>query len=172
LRYGTEKKLSKIGRIQEDHLRTAVLFVLIAPVLIWLGACAAMQKDSSRLSRHPQMEGEDLRNCLECHERGDGTIPYDRFVHTMFFAENHRQPAVQHSDVCNLCHRASFCSDCHGVGGELKPSIKNQSDTDRRMPHRGDYVTRHQIDGRINPAACYRCHGNPKTAASCKPCHG
>ena len=153
-------------------MQKTVLAVLLVLAVMWLWACASMQSDYPMPSRHPQMEGEDLRDCLACHEREEGSIPYDRFVHTMFFADNHKQPATQYGDVCSLCHRASFCSDCHGVGVELKPSIKNQSDTYRRTPHPGDYLTRHQIDGRVNPAACYRCHGNPKTAATCKPCHG
>jgi hypothetical protein len=32
-------------------------------------------------------------------------------------------------------------------------------------------LTRHRIDGRINPTKCFRCHGAPKTARSCTPCH-
>jgi hypothetical protein len=39
------------------------------------------------------------------------------------------------------------------------------------MPHRGDYVTRHRIDGRIDPTACFRCHGSPKRAKLCASCH-
>lgn len=145
----------------------------MASVLLWLGACAVMQTDYAPPSRHPQEEGEDLRYCLSCHEEsGESRIPYARLVHSIYFTNNHNQSAKRYSNVCDLCHRASFCSDCHGVGVELKPSIKNQSETYRRMPHRGNYLARHQIDGRINPVSCYRCHGNPKTALTCRPCHG
>jgi hypothetical protein len=71
-----------------------------------------------------------------------------------------------------MCHKQSACDECHGVWVELKPSLKDQTSNYRRMPHRGDYLSRHAIDGRINPASCYRCHGNPETARTCRPCHG
>jgi hypothetical protein len=38
------------------------------------------------------------------------------------------------------------------------------------MPHRGDYITQHQIDGRINPAPCFRCHGR-RNNERCAECH-
>jgi hypothetical protein len=28
------------------------------------------------------------------------------------------------------------------------------------------------IDGSLNPASCFRCHGSPKTTRGCAPCHG
>ena len=46
----------------------------------------------------------------------------------------------------------SFCSDCHAHREELKPSDKYKEYVTRDLPHRGDYLTQHQIDGRINPA--------------------
>ena len=55
---------------------------------------------------------------------------------------------------------------------ELKPSLRNQSDTFRRMPHRGDFLTRHRIEGKIDPTSCFRCHGNPRASQVCAPCHG
>jgi len=157
---------------QEKYIHKVVLSVLMVCTVLWLAACAVMKSDYALPSRHPQQEGEDLRYCTQCHDGEEGRIPYARFVHSMFFADNHYQVATRHSDVCAMCHRGSFCSDCHGVGVELKPSLKNQTENYRRTPHRGDYLTRHRIDGRINPASCYRCHGNPKTSHSCKPCHG
>jgi hypothetical protein len=71
-----------------------------------------------------------------------------------------------------MCHQPSYCDTCHGVGVELKPSLKNQTRTNRRMPHRGDYLSRHRIDGRMDPVSCLRCHANRKTAKTCRPCHG
>jgi hypothetical protein len=26
------------------------------------------------------------------------------------------------------------------------------------MPHTGDYLSRHRIDGRLDPVSCRRCH--------------
>ena len=162
----------KMNRTQVKNMHRIVLLAALSFTLLWLWACAAMQSGYAPPQRHPLLEGEDLRYCTNCHDSQESRIPYERFRHTIFFADNHSQTAARYGNVCDMCHRASFCSDCHGVGVELKPSIKNQSDNYRRMPHRGDYLTRHQIDGRVNPASCYRCHGNPKTSQTCKPCHG
>ena len=135
-------------------------------------ACAATQDNWSPPAMHVQEEGEDLRYCLDCHDAADENFPYRRYVHTPLFSENHRVVANQNSRTCNMCHKPSDCDNCHGVGIELKPSTRHQTRPDRRMPHPGDYLSRHRIDGRIDPVSCHRCHGNPKTAQTCKTCHG
>lgn len=155
-------------------MKNKKLWGLIASVwlVVLMVACATIQSGYAPPVRHPEEEGEDLRFCTECHDSDEGDIPYEKFNHGMFFGENHGAVAGRFSAVCNACHRQSYCSDCHGVGIELKPSIKNQTENYRRMPHRGDYLSRHVIDGHINPTSCYRCHGNPKSAQTCKRCHG
>jgi hypothetical protein len=110
--------------------------------------------------------------CTECHEPRTEYVDYERLNHHPYFADNHRQEAYQQERLCAMCHQTSFCNDCHATRVELKPSIKNQTETYRRLPHRGDYITRHRIDGGIDPTSCFRCHGNPKTAISCARCHG
>lgn len=121
--------------------------------------------------RHPD-EGEDLRNCLACHEPDDESFPYQRFKHTLIFGEKHNSVARSGQRVCEMCHRPSYCSDCHAVRAGMKPSLKRHSDPRSRTPHRGDYLTRHRIDGRLNPVKCFRCHGSPRKARTCAPCHG
>ena len=135
-------------------------------------ACANTTEYWRPPALHIQEPGEDLRFCLDCHEETDEAFPFKRFVHTMLFAENHRHLANQHSRVCAMCHQPSYCGACHGDRVELKPSLKNQTGVKRSMPHRGDYLSRHRIDGRIDPVSCLRCHGNRKTVKTCKPCHG
>ncbi len=120
--------------------------------------------------RHPD-EGEDMRTCTDCHDTSDDPFPYRRFNHTLLFGEKHYRVARTGRPVCQMCHRSSDCAACHGVGVELKPSLRNHADPRGLKPHRGDYLTRHRIDGRINPTKCFRCHGAPKTARSCAPCH-
>ena len=131
-----------------------------------------MQAGYSPPLEHPREEGENYRMCTDCHDAEGEDFPYQRFNHTLYFAANHRQVVYQSQQACYMCHTQSHCNDCHGVCVELKPSIKNQTDTRRWMPHRGDYLTRHIIDARVNPTSCFRCHGNPRTAKTCKPCHG
>jgi hypothetical protein len=121
--------------------------------------------------QHPEEEG-DLRRCSQCHDTERGAFPYRRYEHTPLFGDKHRLTAIGSQRVCEMCHQPSFCTDCHGAGAGLRPSFKRHGDTRRRMPHRGDYLTRHRIEGRLRPSKCFRCHGRPKAAATCRPCHG
>lgn len=148
------------------------LILIISALLALLAACAATGK--GWLFAHPSAETLGVRPklCTDCHQ-GEEPLPFARFNHTPFFLENHRMEAYQYEQTCRSCHReASFCSDCHAVRVELKPSDKNPTANDRRMQHRGDYLSRHRIDGRMDPVSCYRCHGNPKTSQTCVSCHG
>ncbi len=122
-------------------------------------------------AQHPDQEGEDVKFCTDCHGEND-PINYRRYEHTRLFITNHRVEASQSEEVCQMCHKPRFCSDCHASRGELKASLKNQTDNSRWFHHRGDYISRHKIDGRINPASCIRCHKNRKASKTCVPCHG
>jgi len=153
---------------KEITLRICLACCLIGFIL----ACAGTEERWAPPVLHPEDEGENLKYCMDCHDKTDEYIPYRRYVHTPLFMENHRPVAIQNVDVCYMCHKSSFCNDCHGVWNELKPSIKNQTDTYRRTPHRGDYISRHRIDGRVDPVSCRRCQGNPQTTQTCRPCHG
>ncbi len=154
------------------------LLLPLAAVLVTLGvlgACATMESSYQLPVSHPSAADLDEQpvTCTNCHDpEENGNVPYERFVHGSFWADNHRQAAYQGERVCALCHQTSFCNDCHATNVELKPSLKNQTGTTRRMPHRGDYLSRHRIDGRVDPTSCFRCHGNPKSAKGCASCHG
>ena len=152
--------------------KRVLMIITIFLILGFLFACAAMRSGYMPPLRHPDQEGEDLRFCTDCHDISEEDFPYGKFIHTGFFAANHRQMAYQSKDTCAMCHRQSYCDDCHAVRVELKPSIRYQTENSRWFPHRGDYLTRHRIDGRIDPTSCFRCHGNPKTSKTCIPCHG
>lgn len=145
------------------------LILLLA--MAGLAACAAMQGNWRVPAQHPEELGAGRPSCTECHEARSEEFSYERFNHSLFFMENHRQDGKQAEQVCRMCHTTSFCNDCHATRVELKPSERQQTENYRRMPHRGDYLTRHQIDGRVDPTSCFRCHGNSKTSRSCAPCH-
>ncbi len=152
--------------------RITSLVTLLA-ILLLVAACTGLQSSFSLPARHPTATELTVSptDCTACHERGD-ELPYEHYVHTADWGTNHRQQAYQGEAVCAMCHQTSFCNDCHATRTELKPSLKNQTDTYRQMPHRGDYLSRHPIDGRIDPTSCFRCHGNPKSAKTCARCHG
>jgi hypothetical protein len=148
------------------------VFGLLFLTLLFVYACASKQGSGYVFpSIHPEELEPGRPVCSDCHDESDRII-YSRFNHTVTFADNHRLLAYQYEQACNMCHQQRFCDDCHGVRLEEKPSDRNRTSTFRRTPHRGDYLARHRIDGRVDPTSCFRCHGNPKTAETCAPCHG
>ena len=153
--------------------KTSTLFHLLWFCLLLIVSCASLNDSYRFPMQHPE---EVTRNqmCTECHQTEADTIVYERYNHNLYFAggNGHGQVAKREAEVCSMCHRQSFCNGCHVTYIELKPSIKNQTENYRRLPHRGDYLARHQIDGRIDPASCFKCHGNTKSSKTCSPCHG
>ncbi len=121
--------------------------------------------------KHPVLQGEDLRTCTICHD-SDKTFPFYRYNHGMLFIEKHGAAARGRAGVCRMCHNDRQCSVCHSANGGLAPDLRMHGHPKARSPHRGDYLARHRIDGRLKPAGCFKCHGRPKTAKNCRPCHG
>jgi hypothetical protein len=145
-------------------MKTATRTILLAlfPLLLaGVGACAGA-KSAARV--HPEKVQGPPR-CSSCHETN-----LQRFDHEIDFVGTHRALAVQDQQVCEVCHQPSFCADCHGTKEELKPSGKLGERPGNGAPHRGDYLTQHRIDGRINPAPCFGCHGR-KNEWRCQECH-
>lgn len=143
-------------------------------LLLSLAACAALDSGQKLPDRHPSPTylGQEPLICTECHEERNEILAFRSFNHNANWLQTHRQRAYRHEAVCSMCHEADFCNECHATRVELKPSLREQDKTYRQMQHRGDYLSRHRIDGRIDPTSCIRCHGNPKTAKTCVPCHG
>ncbi len=152
--------------MNRSGLKTA--FLILTAVLV--AACAAMTARQFP-AEHPIALERGRPTCTECHEARTAELDYRQFDHGVYFMENHRFITRQHEALCAMCHQTSFCNDCHATRVELKPSERHQTENFRRMPHRGEYLSRHQVEGRIDPVSCYRCHGNPKTARTCARCH-
>ncbi len=138
-----------------------ILIMLSLALTAGLYACV---QSASFAKKHP-MEVESPPICRDCHT--DWRAMMD---HTQDFIQRHRFYAAQKRNVCDGCHALSFCADCHANKEELKPSDKYKDSPGRAMPHRGDYLTQHKIDGKINPASCFPCHGRQNNAR-CKVCH-
>lgn len=143
-------------------------------LLLTLVACTALDSGLGLPVHHLTAAelGEATTQCTGCHDARGEKLAFASFNHTATWGQTHRQQALQQEAVCAMCHQTSFCNDCHATNVELKPSLKNQSETYRQMPHRGDYLSRHRIDGQVDPTSCFRCHGNPKSAKTCAACHG
>ncbi|MDO9264689.1 MAG: hypothetical protein Q7U02_12035 [Desulfosalsimonadaceae bacterium] len=156
--------------MRKGAIQGLILLVLFSIVLV---ACAVLRvKDGGVPESHPIPLEVNRPQCTDCHDKTDENFPYIKFNHDVFYLENHRVSALTSKSTCYMCHGERFCAECHGGRLELKPSLRKPADVDRRMPHRGDYLARHQIEGRVNPVSCYRCHGNPETAERCVKCHG
>ena len=154
-----------------NHKATLSALLLVF-TLGFLAACASLKSGFVPPAQHPMEVGPGSPTCTECHDASSEDVNFQRYNHTPYFVDNHRPEAYQNAQLCSMCHQTSFCNDCHATRIELKPSIKDQTGTYRRMPHRGDYLSRHRMDGRTDPTSCFRCHGNPKTARTCASCHG
>ncbi|MBU0482387.1 MAG: cytochrome C [Proteobacteria bacterium] len=139
------------------------------------GGCWPVAQAGAKTLIHPAYVdlGQRKPMCTDCHDEEPvkGVVPRI-YNHTVYFGDNHRLEARRDPQVCNMCHKQKMCNDCHGIEIELKPSERDRTGNYRRMPHRGDYLSRHRIEGRLDPGSCYRCHGNPRRAKTCVRCHG
>lgn len=146
-------------------MRREAIKILAAAVLLGaLGTLWACATGKSLPAAHPeQLRGAPL--CSACHDAWQ-TL-YD---HTPAFATGHGASASRARDLCGSCHRQSFCADCHAYREEISPAEKHADAPERMMPHPRAYLVQHRIDGRLNPASCFRCHGR-RSEARCVQCH-
>ena len=149
-----------------------VIFLALAGLILSLAACAQYKALANLPSTHPEELANGPVNCAECHEDSQkGSLKaFAAFNHSQTFIKNHRFYAATDDALCASCHKGSFCADCHTNRTEMKPSIKNGNRPDRMMPHRGDFLTLHKIEGKLDPASCYRCHGRANNEL-CVSCH-
>ncbi len=152
-------------------MRTVTLTIIVALLGAVLLGCSGAQRTSAP-ARHPEEVSGRGVDCLECHENdlGPDLKPRETFRHTNTFLLRHGNYAMQARDLCNSCHGEPLCLECHATREELTPALKRGDRPDRNLPHRGDYIVQHQIDGRVDPGSCVRCHGNRNDEA-CVVCH-
>lgn len=138
---------------------------LLAIILV-TGLLYACANTTSVARVHPEDVGTALPNCAECHSDSWSSLNHkapDFYAKHRFYAASARQ-------ACNACHHESFCTDCHAHKEELRPSDKYAAQPELNLPHRGDYLSQHKIDGRVNPVSCVRCHGRQNNQG-CTSCH-
>ncbi len=143
----------------------------IAAALV--AGCAVISKTASVPPKHPEdISGWTQVDCRECHtDVSTGAMKaYASFRHSPPFVRYHGLYARQGQTLCQSCHAPSFCQTCHAVKEELRPDKKMGDRPDLSLPHRGDYLVLHRLDGRLDPGSCFACHGN-KDDIRCKACH-
>jgi hypothetical protein len=153
--------------------KTILQLLAVVLGLGMLAACGVVSPESSFAATHPQELGPGRPMCSDCH--GDDVMkgslkPYAAFNHTPGFVKDHRFLAGQDTNTCAVCHAPSFCADCHGGKVVMSPATKLGDRPDRMSPHRGDYMTLHKIEGKIDPSSCYQCHGRANND-QCRACH-
>jgi hypothetical protein len=154
--------------------KTILPFLAITLGLGILTACALLSPQASYAPSHPEaLEVISRPVCSSCHGTElvkSGLKTYASFDHTDAFVKNHRFPANQDPAACATCHAPSFCADCHGGKTPMMPSVKLADRPDRQMPHRGNYLSLHRMDGKMDPSSCYKCHGRANND-KCTACH-
>jgi len=143
----------------------AIKLILLLLLLVLVLTVNVSGSIAETAMKHP-MEVEVPVICSECHQDSRSSMD-----HTAEFGKfRHRFVAQQNNQACGVCHLESFCSDCHANKEYLKPSDKFKDSPERSLPHRGDYINQHKIDGKINPAPCMKCHGRQNNQR-CTTCH-
>lgn len=143
-------------------MKNKISIMLILLALCFLHACA----NTGSVARiHPEAV-KGLVDCTECHSDSWGAMNHQ----AVDFYKKHRFYAGTSRQACSACHQESFCIDCHAHKEEIKPSDKFADSPERSLPHRGDYLSQHKIDGRVNPASCVKCHGRQNNER-CVSCH-
>ena len=143
--------------------KTRILMILVVPVFACLLYACANTRSTPRV--HPE-KVEGFPDCTECHTDKWASLNHKA---ASFFGK-HRYYAEQQKYACTTCHEDSFCADCHAHKEEIKPSDKYKDSPERALPHRGDYLNQHKIDGRIDPVSCVKCHGRQNNER-CTTCH-
>ena len=144
-------------------MKNKILILLMMPLLVTVLFACANTKSGALV--HPE-KVTGTPNCTECHTDAYAAMNHqavDFFRKHSVFASNARR-------ACASCHAESFCADCHAHKEELKPSEKYMESPERSLPHRGDYLSQHRIDGKLNPASCVKCHGRTNNER-CVTCH-
>lgn len=143
--------------------KLSILSILLLMTLLY--ACASTTSLPRTHLEDVRKQGAGMPDCSTCHSDSWSALSH----RAPDFFSKHRIYAGGNRQVCSTCHQESFCSDCHTNKSEIKPSDTFSNSPGRNLPHRGDYLSQHKIDGRVNPVSCVKCHGrqNNERCASC-----
>jgi hypothetical protein len=90
------------------------------------------------------------------------------FSHQGNFIKEHKNIARNGAETCAQCHDQTYCANCHATSTvPFKNEIRFPERVEADFIHRGDFVSRHQIEAAADPASCRRCHGS----YFCDSCH-
>jgi hypothetical protein len=117
---------------------------------------------------HDDDAERDGRRCDACHVNlsDERTLPATHLAHDGDWLRDHGTRAASSGELCESCHKQSFCASCHGQTVPALPSQLSLGDPFRASVHRAGFVARHSLEARSDPGACTTCH-TPERCASC-----
>ena len=109
------------------------------------------------------------RKCDACHRDlpEEGTLPASHLAHDGDWIREHGTRAASSGDLCQSCHKETFCASCHGKTVPTLPAATRFADPTRAGIHRAGFASRHALEARSDPGACATCH----TPDRCAACH-
>jgi hypothetical protein len=120
---------------------------------------------------HEHQKQWDRGDCTPCHARQDLTrvLPVTFLKHDGGFMRQHGSVAAQRQQLvlCQSCHTQAQCQDCHDLSQDMTVERRRPERIESQQVHRGDFMVRHAIEARSEPAKCVTCH----TPQTCDACH-
>jgi hypothetical protein len=111
----------------------------------------------------------DQGRCTPCHEPGHlrRLRPESFSRHDPAWIRRHGPHARRSEPQCNQCHTQTQCTDCHDQRQTIPVEVRRPEKIESGFVHRGDFITRHPLEARSQPATCLKCH----SVSSCDSCH-
>ena len=120
---------------------------------------------------HAHAEQWAQGQCTPCHEgeKLRRTMPSTFLKHDTAFLRHHGSAMAerQQAQLCQSCHTQAQCQSCHDVTQDLTVEARRPEQLESGQVHRGDFMVRHAIEARSQPARCLSCH----TVQTCDSCH-
>jgi hypothetical protein len=120
---------------------------------------------------HEHAEQWEHGQCTPCHESEAlrHTLPVTFLKHDNAFLRHHGDAMAQRqqASLCQNCHTQAQCQSCHDVTQDLTVEARRPDAIESGQVHRGDFMVRHAIEARSQPAKCLSCH----TVQTCDSCH-
>jgi hypothetical protein len=132
---------------------------------------SALPPMSECFTCHEHQRQWEQGECAPCHDARDlsQTLPETFLRHDAAFMRHHGQLLAdeQQAMLCRTCHTQSQCQACHDVSQDLSVEARRPESIESGQVHRGDFLVRHAIEARSEPARCLACH----TEQTCDACH-
>ncbi|HUK65217.1 MAG TPA: cytochrome c3 family protein, partial [Anaeromyxobacteraceae bacterium] len=128
--------------------------------------------ESCTACHYHQVEVADAK-CQPCHVslRRYPLKPIEAlasFSHEGDFVKRHGQLAKNSTETCAQCHDQTYCAKCHDTSTvPFRTEIEFPEKVESDFIHRGDYVSRHQVEAAVDATSCRKCHGS----YFCDSCH-